>query len=128
MVKQIAENLWQLTGWPRDMFNVYLAGDVLIDAATRWAKRRILRQLRGRTVRMVALTHCHPDHQGTAHFLCEHFWVPLAATKPMCPRWKGGNGCDLGTVRFDGENGSGPVPPIPLSEFCGMATKWRVSE
>ena len=78
MVKQIAENLWQLSGRPRDMFNVYLAGNVLIDAATRWAKRRILRQLRGRTVRMVALTHCHPDHQGTAHFFCENFRVSLA--------------------------------------------------
>ena len=55
-MKLIAEGVWQLAGFPRDMFNVYLAGDVLIDAATRWAKRRILRQLQGRTVRMVALT------------------------------------------------------------------------
>jgi hydroxyacylglutathione hydrolase len=88
-VQLITEGLWQLTGWPRDMFNVYLAGDVLIDAATRWAKRRIVRQLKGRSLRMIALTHCHPDHQGVAKFLCEHFRVPLACHKADVPVMEG---------------------------------------
>ena len=60
---QIATGLWQLSGVPRNMINVYLMEDVLIDAGTRWAAGRILRQLRGRKLSMVALTHCHPDHQ-----------------------------------------------------------------
>ena len=42
-MRQIAEGLWQLGGFPPDLFNVYLAGDVLIDAGTRWARRRIIR-------------------------------------------------------------------------------------
>jgi glyoxylase-like metal-dependent hydrolase (beta-lactamase superfamily II) len=75
---EVAPGVWQLDGFPPHILNVYLVGDVLIDAATRWARRRILRQLRGRAVSLVALTHCHPDHQGTAHLVCERFGVPLA--------------------------------------------------
>jgi glyoxylase-like metal-dependent hydrolase (beta-lactamase superfamily II) len=77
-MREIAKNVWQLSGFPRDMFNVYLAGDILIDAGTRWAKRRIFRQLAGRTLSMVALTHCHPDHQGAVRAVCQRFGVPLA--------------------------------------------------
>ena len=77
-MKQVADGLGQLTGFPEDLFNVYLAGDVLIDAGTRWARPRILRQLHGRRLALVALTHCHPDHQGVARLLCERYGVPLA--------------------------------------------------
>jgi hydroxyacylglutathione hydrolase len=76
-VKQIAEDVWQLRGFPPDVINVYLIGDVLIDASTRWAGRRILRQIRGRAVRAHALTHAHPDHQGASHEICETLEIPL---------------------------------------------------
>jgi glyoxylase-like metal-dependent hydrolase (beta-lactamase superfamily II) len=52
-------------------------GDVLIDAATRFAAPRILRRLRGRTVALHALTHVHPDHQGASHAVCEALGIPL---------------------------------------------------
>lgn len=77
-MRKVAEDVWQLSGFPRNMFNVYLMEDVLIDAATRWAKGRVHGQLRGRKVRMVALTHCHPDHQGVAAFICDQRRIPLA--------------------------------------------------
>ncbi len=76
-MKQLAEDVWQLAGFPPNAINVYLVDDVLIDAATRWAGRRILRQLRGRTVRAHALTHAHPDHQGASHEVCEALGIPL---------------------------------------------------
>jgi glyoxylase-like metal-dependent hydrolase (beta-lactamase superfamily II) len=76
-VKQLADGLWQLRGLPPDAINVYLMGDVLIDAATRHARRRILRQLRGRPVSAHALTHAHPDHQGASHEVCEALDIPL---------------------------------------------------
>jgi glyoxylase-like metal-dependent hydrolase (beta-lactamase superfamily II) len=76
-VKQIAEDVWQLRGFSPDAINVYLVGDVLIDASTRWAGRRILRQLRGRSVRAHALTHAHPDHQGASHEICTTLGIPL---------------------------------------------------
>jgi len=76
-MKQLADGLWQLRGLPPNAINVYLAGDVLIDAATRRAGRRILRQLRGRAVSAHALTHAHPDHQGASHEVCEALRIPL---------------------------------------------------
>jgi hydroxyacylglutathione hydrolase len=76
-VKQLADDLYLLRGFPPNGINVYLMGDVLVDAATRHAKRRILRQLRGRTVTAHALTHAHPDHQGASHAVCETLGIPL---------------------------------------------------
>jgi len=66
-----------LDGHPRNAINVYLAGEVLIDAATRQAERRIMRQLAGRRVGAHALTHAHPDHQGSSHAVCERLGIPL---------------------------------------------------
>ncbi|HET8673224.1 MAG TPA: MBL fold metallo-hydrolase [Thermoleophilaceae bacterium] len=76
-MKQLADGVWQLAGFPPNAINVYLVGDVLVDAATRRAGRRILRQLTGRDVRAHALTHAHPDHQGASHEVCERLGIPL---------------------------------------------------
>jgi hydroxyacylglutathione hydrolase len=76
-MRQLADDLWLLRGFPPYAINVYLMGDVLIDAATRHAGRRILRQLDGRTVTAHALTHAHPDHQGASKEVCEKLGIPL---------------------------------------------------
>ena len=76
-MKQLADDLFVLEGFPPYAINVYLLGDVLVDAATRFAARRILRRLRGRTVTLHALTHAHPDHQGSSHAICERLGIPL---------------------------------------------------
>jgi hydroxyacylglutathione hydrolase len=76
-VKQLADGLYLLRGLPPNAINVYLAEDVLIDAATRQGERRILRQIRDRTVTAHALTHAHPDHQGASHAVCERLGIPL---------------------------------------------------
>jgi glyoxylase-like metal-dependent hydrolase (beta-lactamase superfamily II) len=76
-MKQLADDLYLLRGFPPNAINVYLAGDVLIDAATRQGERRIIRQIRGRTVSAHALTHAHPDHQGSSHAICERLGIPL---------------------------------------------------
>ena len=76
-MKQLAEDVYQLKGWPKNAINVYLVGDVLIDAATRQAEKRIMRQIAGRTVTAHALTHVHPDHQGSSHAICEQLGIPL---------------------------------------------------
>ena len=88
-MRKVADELWQLEGFPRDMLNVYLAGDVLIDAGTRWDVPRIMRQLRGRAIRLVCLTHCHPDHQGAARVVCRRFGVPLACHEADVPAVEG---------------------------------------
>src|SRR5947208_2985279 len=76
-MKPIAEGLFQLAGFPPNAVNIYLAGDVLIDAGTRFDRRRILRQLAGRSVRAHALTHAHPDHQGSSRAVCEALGLPF---------------------------------------------------
>ena len=76
-MQPLADDLWLLRGRPPYAINVYLAGEVLIDARTRHAAGRILRELAGRTVRAHALTHAHPDHQGASHELCTRLDIPL---------------------------------------------------
>jgi len=76
-MKQLADGLYQLRGFPPNAVNVYLMGDVLVDAATRHNGRGILKQLRGHDIRAHALTHAHPDHQGASHHICEALGIPL---------------------------------------------------
>ena len=76
-MKQLAEDVYMLKGWPPNAINVYVIGDVLIDAATRQGEKRIMRQIDGRTINAHALTHAHPDHQGASHAVCEKLGVPL---------------------------------------------------
>ena len=59
-----------------DGINVYLVEDVLIDAATRRAGKRILGQLKV-TVNAHALTHAHPDHQGASDEVCGKLRIPF---------------------------------------------------
>jgi len=75
-LKQLADGVWQLKGFPPDGINVYLVEDVLIDAATRRAGRRILRQIEDREVSAHALTHAHPDHQGASDEVCGKLGIP----------------------------------------------------
>jgi len=76
-VRQVAEGVFLLRGRPSYAINVYLVGDVIVDAGTRHAARRILDQVRGRAVSAHVLTHVHPDHQGSSHRLCDTLAIPL---------------------------------------------------
>jgi len=84
-MQRVADGLFLLDGRPRHAINAYLMGDVLVDAGTRQARRRILRQLQGRAVRAHALTHVHPDHQGASDAVCTALDIPL---------WVGENDAD----------------------------------
>lgn len=75
-MRRIADGLHRLRGFPPNALNVYLMGDVLVDAASRHAHRRILGQLRGHRLAAHALTHAHPDHQGSSRRVCETLGVP----------------------------------------------------
>src|SRR5690349_17873575 len=74
---RLADDLELLRGFPPFAFNVYVMGGVVVDAATRYGARRILRQLKGRNLTAHALTHAHPDHQGASRAICERFEIPL---------------------------------------------------
>jgi hydroxyacylglutathione hydrolase len=66
-----------LSGFPPNGINVYLMGDVLVDAGTRHSGRRIFRQLDGHRVSTHVLTHAHPDHQGASREVCRRLGVEL---------------------------------------------------
>jgi hydroxyacylglutathione hydrolase len=73
----LADDLHLVGGGLPSAINVFLMGDVLVDAGTRQSARRILREVGGQSVVAVALTHAHPDHQGAAHRICEERRLPL---------------------------------------------------
>jgi hydroxyacylglutathione hydrolase len=85
-MKELAPGVFQLSGFPPNGINVYLVDGVLIDAATRYAGRRILRQVSEHDITAHALTHAHPDHQGASHRVCEElgipFWVGAGDVEP----------------------------------------------
>ncbi len=76
-METIAPDLLLLPSRPRYGFNAYLMGDVLVDAGTRHARRRILRALDGHVPAAHALTHAHADHQGASAALCEQLGLEL---------------------------------------------------
>ncbi|MGH2763941.1 MAG: MBL fold metallo-hydrolase [Thermoleophilaceae bacterium] len=76
-IERVADDIFLLRGRPRNAINVYLAGEVLVDAGIRGAHKRILPQLAGRTVSAHALTHAHPDHYGSSHAVCDALGIPL---------------------------------------------------
>jgi hydroxyacylglutathione hydrolase len=90
-MKEIAPDLFLLRGFPPNAINVYLMGDVLLDAGTRHAARRILKQLRGRKVSAHALTHAHPDHQGSSKAVSEALGIPVWCGEKDVPALESGD-------------------------------------
>jgi hydroxyacylglutathione hydrolase len=78
-MKRLADDIHQITGFPPNGINAYLAGDVLFDAGSRQWSKKLLKALAGRTVTAHALTHAHADHQGASHAVCERLGIPLWA-------------------------------------------------
>jgi len=76
-MREVAPDVHLITGFPPLAVNCFLVGDVLVDAMGRGDRKRILKALEGRTVAAHALTHAHPDHQGSSHAVCEALGVPL---------------------------------------------------
>jgi hydroxyacylglutathione hydrolase len=107
---RIADGVWQLTSFVKNLFNSYLLEDVLVDAGTRWAGGRIMGQVRGHGVNLLALTHCHPDHQGAAAHLCKHLRIPLACHAAEAAAMEGREPMqpDIGIVRLGHKVWAGP--------------------
>ncbi len=91
-MRQLADDLQLLSGWPPNAINVYLVGELLLDAATRQGERRIMRELAGRKLSAHALTHAHPNHQGSSHAICERLEIPLWCGQGDVPAMETPNG------------------------------------
>jgi len=62
---------------PFDTINAYMVEDVLIDAGTRRDAKKLKRMIGDREISAHALTHVHPDHQGSSAAICKHYGVEL---------------------------------------------------
>lgn len=113
-MKEVAEGVWQLGTRLPNAINCYLAGDVLIDAGSRRMAPRLLRQVRGREVRELALTHVHPDHQGGAHEICTALGIPLACPAEEAARMEGREPMPIGGwyTRLVNRLFTGPPHPV----------------
>jgi hydroxyacylglutathione hydrolase len=113
-LEPIAPGVWLIGGLIPYAINAYLVEDVLIDAATRWGHARFRAALRGRKPSLVALTHCHPDHQGRAAFLCRRYGIPLACHEADVPTMEGARRMqpDNLLIRVFGPFWSGPSHPV----------------
>ena len=125
-MKELAPGVWRLDERLAPVINVYLAGDVLIDAGRRWDRRRIRRQLNGRKLSLLALTHAHPDHQGVAHDICTERDIPLACHTADIDAMEGrkpiSQGTDLASKAIR-RMWAGPPHPVdrPLTEGDDVA-------
>ena len=77
MIEQVAEGVVRIPVVPLDGVNCYLLEDVLVDAGFRSSEPKIRAALEGRSVAAHALTHAHPDHQGSSRALCLAYDVPF---------------------------------------------------
>ncbi|MEH0153462.1 MBL fold metallo-hydrolase [Limibacter armeniacum] len=76
-MREIARDVYQISLFPRHGINAYLIGDVLIDSGSRQSFPKIVKALKNKKLSAHALTHAHPDHQGSSKEVCEVYNVPL---------------------------------------------------
>jgi hydroxyacylglutathione hydrolase len=76
-MRRVAEDVFHIPLSPRDGVNAYLLGDVVVDAGTKGAAKRLIKALKGHVVGAHALTHGHPDHAGGSKRLAEAYEVPV---------------------------------------------------
>lgn len=110
-MRNLAPGVWRLRQPGGPTVNVYLAGDVLIDAGSRWDRGRIRAQTGDLDLSLLALTHVHPDHQGAARDVCERHGIDLA--------------CHAGDV--DAMEGRAPIQPANTDHPVNRFSAWFAS-
>lgn len=116
-MRLLAPNVWRLHEFPAAVTNCYLVEDVLIDTGRRWDRGRVFKEIQGRNISLVALTHVHPDHQGMAHAVCEARHIPLACHEDDVAAMEGRRpinepSLDTALTRFLTRLWQGPSHPV----------------
>lgn len=89
-MEQVADGVFRLALLPRDLLNVYVVGDVLVDAGLKGSRRKILEALRGRTVARHVVTHAHADHFGSTAALAGELGLPVDTGAADAPALEAG--------------------------------------
>ena len=115
-METIADELTVLSSRPAHAFNSYLAEGVLFDAGTRWAERRILREVDGRPVDAHVVSHAHCDHQGSSAAVAAALDVPVWAPAVEADALEAGDigpmGPDNLITRLQLRTWAGPGVPV----------------
>jgi glyoxylase-like metal-dependent hydrolase (beta-lactamase superfamily II) len=107
---ELAPGVRQLAGFPRNQINVYVVEDILVDAGTIAARRRVLRQTHGLNLRANVVTHAHPDHFGSSRAICTRLNIPLWAGRLDAPSVESGKAV-TGPGRLSRLMGKYPLAP-----------------
>jgi hydroxyacylglutathione hydrolase len=82
-MREVADGVHLLRGFPPAAFNVYVIrsehGWVLVDTGSKFARRRIARQVPGE-LEAIFVTHAHRDHAGSMHSLARATGAPVWAS------------------------------------------------
>ncbi len=116
-MREVGKDVWQLSGKPRDGVNVYVIGDVLIDSGTALDAKRILEQIRGRSISAHALTHDHIDHYGSSAKLVKELGVPMLVGELDAPAVRIGK--MAGSIPGLGER------MLPAAKRCNVDTELK---
>lgn len=76
-MQQIAKEVYHIPLLPRNSINCYIIEGVLIDSGIRASFKQLSHALNEVPVHAHALTHAHPDHQGSSNRICALFNLPL---------------------------------------------------
>lgn len=90
-MKQIANDVWQISVMPRNAINCYLIENSLIDAGIKGSFEKIKKSLNGYELNKHVLTHAHADHQGSSAQICDTFKIPLWCSELEKPQAESGN-------------------------------------
>ncbi|QJR34266.1 MBL fold metallo-hydrolase [Gemmatimonas groenlandica] len=79
---EIADDVFQISVFPRNAVNAYLIGAIIVDAGVRSSAAQLKKALGKRALTSHMLTHAHADHQGSSAFLCDQYRLPLWCGAP----------------------------------------------
>lgn len=112
----LSPGLRLLPSRPAYAFNVYVAGGTIVDAGTRHAARRILRDTAGLEITAHAVTHGHSDHQGSSAALVARLGVPFWAPAKEADALRSGRDDALSPqnaiTRWQARNWRGPAVAV----------------
>jgi hydroxyacylglutathione hydrolase len=115
-MQDLAASLRLLPSRPAFAFNVYVAGGTIVDAATRHAAGRILRDTAGLAITAHAVTHGHSDHQGSSAALVARLGIPFWAPADEADALRSGRDDALSprnaVTRWQARHWRGPAVPV----------------
>jgi glyoxylase-like metal-dependent hydrolase (beta-lactamase superfamily II) len=113
-MKNIAQDVYQISLFPRNAINCYLIEDVLIDSGIKNSAPYILNSLKNKPVTQHVLTHAHADHQGSSKTICETLAIPLLCSE------KDKKAAENGNVIFEYSNPSHLISKFQQKFWAGQ--------